>query len=356
MRYATDIQLEQLIVHILDPWRTDGLLLSERTLPLDSDRHLVDYFTAHIQNSLQDPAARAARFAAVDDVEASGACKAMLEGGLELVQGSRWLAERLYTILANDRRVAPGDLAVGFYRAGNRPHVPRYLALLKIDPSAVFRHTAERDAQGRLYVGFRIETDVLPTARERLQKCAFVQPLDPRPDYDLMLLDRQLRPPGPLPVARFFIEQFLGAQLALDPRQRTDRLYRGLVSAHNRLRAELRPQEDEALRQAIEGAVTSATINLDAWLAALPLPEACKAQIEQVVAQELPDREFEIDTTYAQGLTRKRRFRGDYGLRVDVSAERYDQVIRSVEWVETPDAPPHYRIVIHTEKWEEVPR
>lgn len=356
MRYATDIQLDQLIVHILDPWRPSGVVLSERALPLDGNPRLVDYFVTHIQNSLQDPAAKAARFVALDNEVASGVCKALLDDSLDLVGGSRRLAQRLYRIIAGDRRISAGDLAVCFYRAGNQPHVPRYLALLKIDPSEVFRHKTERDPQGNLYVSFEIETDVMPTAREKLQKCAFVQPLAPRPEYDMMLLDRQVRPSVPRPVARFFAEDFLGAQLALDARQRTDRLYRGLVSAHNRLRPDLRPQDDESLRQAIDSAVTSSFINIDTWLEALPLPEESKQQIEQVVSQELPDREFEIDTTYAQQLTRKRRFRGDHGLRVEVSAERYNQVIRSVERVEEPEAPPYYRIVIHTEKWEEVLR
>jgi hypothetical protein len=356
MRYATDIQLDQLIVHILDPWRPNGFVLSERTLPLESNQRLIDYFAAHVQNSLRDPAARAAHFVTLDDHVASGICKALLDGRLDLVPGSRQLAERLYSIISGDRRISAGDLAVCFYRAGNRPHVPRYLGLLKIDTSEVFRHKTERDPRGKLYVSFEIETDVMPTTREKLQKCAFVQPLDPRPEYDMMLLDRQVRPPVPVPVARFFAEEFLGAQLALDARQRTDRLYRSLVSAYNQLRPLLRPQEDETLRQAIDNAVTSAAINLDTWFEALTLSEESKSQIERVVSQELPDREFEIDTTYAEQLIRKRRFRGDYDLRVEVSAERYNEVIHLVEHVEEPGEPAYYRVVIHTERWEEILR
>lgn len=356
MRYTTDIRLDELIVHIVDPRRPDGLVLSERTLPLDGNERLIDYFVTHIQNSLQDPAARAANFVELDDQAASGVCQALLEGTLSLIEGSRRLAERLYQIIARDRRISAGDLAVGFYRAGNRPHIPRYLALLKIDPSEVFRHTTARDPQGNLYVSFEIETDVLPTTRERLQKSAFIQPLDPRPEYDMMLLDRQVRPPVPLPVARFFAEDFLGAELALDARQRTHRLYTSVVSAHNQLRPELTPQEDEALHEAVYSAITYTSINIDTWLAALPLPEEAKQIIDQIVSQELPDREFEIDRTYAQQLIRKRRFRGDHGLRVELSAERYSQVIQSVEHVSEPGEPPYYRVEIHTEKWEEVLR
>lgn len=199
MRYAADIRLDELIVHIVDPRRANGLVLSERTLPLDSNERVADYFATHIENSLRDPAARAARFVDLGDENTAGLCRALLEHNVGLVEGSRRLAQRLYEIIAGDRRIAAGDLAVGFYRAGNRPDVPRYLALLKIDPSEVFRHTTARDPDGNLYVSFEVETDVMPTTREKLQKCAFVQPLEPRPEYDMMLLDRQVRPPAGAP-------------------------------------------------------------------------------------------------------------------------------------------------------------
>lgn len=160
----------------------------------------------------------------------------------------------------------------------------------------------------------------------------------------------------PLPVARFFAEDFLGAELALDARERTERLYKSLVIAHNQLRQHLEPEENEALGQAIAGTVAAAHINFDDWLEALPLPEERKREIDDVVSPRLPDREFEIDTTVAQKLTRKRRFRGDDDLVVEVSAREFENIIRSVERIEDPGEPPYYRIVIHTEKWDEVPR
>jgi len=65
----TDIQLSQLIVHIVDPWRTNGFVLSERTLPLDNHQHLAEYFVTHIQKSVRDSSALVARFVALDNPE-----------------------------------------------------------------------------------------------------------------------------------------------------------------------------------------------------------------------------------------------------------------------------------------------
>src|SRR6267142_6382005 len=116
MRYMTDIQLSQLIVHIIDPWQTNGFVLSERTLPLENQQPLAEYFVTHIQHCLQDSATLVARFVALENEGVSGICKAMLVGGLDLVDGSRQLAERLYRTLRQDKRISVGDLAVGLYQ------------------------------------------------------------------------------------------------------------------------------------------------------------------------------------------------------------------------------------------------
>ncbi len=354
MRDATNIQLDQLIVHILDPERPDGFVLSECVIPLEGNQRLVDYFVGHIENSLKDSTTKAASFVTIDDKIVSGICKALLQDRLDLVEGSRKLAQQLYDIISKDKRINSCDLAVCFYRAENQNGVSRYLALLNIEPSEVFHHTQARDSQNRLYVNYEIETEVMPTTREKLQKCAFIQQLEPRLDYDMMLLDRQK--PGK-EVARFFIKDFMGAIPALDARQRTDKLYNGLISAHNQIRSELQPQENESLDQAIQVAINSDNINIDTFVKALPLSEKHKQQIEQVVTQKLPDREFEIDKAYAQDLIRKRTFRGDYGLKVviEASEEKYKKVIKSVDPIKEPGKPPYYRITIHTEKWDEVP-
>lgn len=353
MRDATNIQLEQLIVHILDHKRPNGFVQSECTIPLEGNKRLVDYFVGHIQNSLNNQSIKAARFDAIDNEIVSGICKDLLQNNLDLVEGSRKLAQKLYDIIAKDKRINACDLAVCFYRAETNNHVSRYLALLNIEPSEVFRHKKSHDSNGKLYVDFEIETEVMPTTGEKLQKCAFIQQLDPRSDYDMMMLDRQKQGKD---VAKFFIKDFMGATSAFDARQRTQYLCRGLFSAQSKIRPELQPHENESLDQAIQVVIKSAYFNFDTWIKALPLSEEHKIQIGQVVSQMLPDREFEIDKAYTQKLIQKRRFHGDHGLKVVIEASEdiYKQVIQSVKPINEPGTPPYFRITIHSEKWEEV--
>jgi hypothetical protein len=354
MRYVKNIELEKLIVHILDPSHANGKTLSQRTLPLEESPKLVEYFQRHIQNSLQDPATKAARFANLES-PACQLCTKILNGSQDLVLASRALADLLYQAMGSDKRISGGDLAVALYRADAGSGATQYLSLMKIDPTDAFRHMQKRDSQNRLYVTFELEPDVMPTTREKLQKCAFVQALQPRPaDYDMMLLDKQEKQVGALAVAKFFAEGFLGAELAMDDRERTDRLYRSLVSAQNLLRPQLTPVQDEQLRQAIDGAMAAQAIDLDAFIAPLALAQSQKDMIEQVVSQALPDREFAIDASYAQQLVQKRHFRGDHGMRLTVSAEHYHDMVESVEVVTEAGGPDYHRITLRSREWKEI--
>jgi hypothetical protein len=82
MRYETDIQIDKLIVHILDP-KLGWPILSWRDIPLTGNKALSDYFTAHIRNSLQDSATKAARFIYIDKQNVPGISKELLNGNID---------------------------------------------------------------------------------------------------------------------------------------------------------------------------------------------------------------------------------------------------------------------------------
>ena len=355
MRDAIKIQVQQLAVHILDPHGPRELVLSETVSPLEGNERLHNYFASHIENSLGDPATKAAQFEVIVEKTAAGVCKDILDGSLDLVAGSRQLATWLYQIMKKNKAISAGDLAACLFRAGNYPETPHFLALLKLDPADVLRHVVAQDELGRQYVKFLVQEDVLPTTRERLQKCAFVQPLDPRPDdYDLMLLDRQVRRPEERAVAKYFSEDFLACQMALDARQRTHRFYVGAISAYNALRQRLTPNQDDALRQSIDTAVGAKQMDMDVWVSGLPLPAEKRGEIDQIVSQRLPDRTFELDQGHAKKLLQQRRFRGEFDLRVSVQADKYDRVVKKVEWHQDKGKPGYFEIVLHSKTWDEV--
>ncbi len=362
MRDVTDIRLDQLIMHVVNPRVDNGLVLSERVLPLTDDERLAKYFVDHVKNGLQDSAARAARFQEREGGPAAMICKDLLDGTADLVGGSQHLASHLHEIIAHDQRISTGILVVGFYHATMNGTERRYLTILKLDPSDVYRHTIDRDVDELQFVRLELEPGVLPTTRERLQKSAFIQPLLSGSEYDMLLLDRQSRSGGQAgateraSVARFFTGRFLGAEEAFDKRSRSHALYAAAVSAQNTLREtrQLSPGDEEALAQAILAMAHAPRINVVTWLDSLPLQPTQRAVVARMVDDRVPDREFEIDTVYLTQRMRKRRFVGDNNLRVEASSSMFDDIVTVTR--EQRNGRNVHIVTIVTEKWDELPR
>ena len=350
MRDAANITIDELIIHILEP-QGQGLVLSTIPVPIQKNEALLEYFSSHILTSLKDAGIKAAKFRNINPDQASGVCREMLRGETTLLDGSRRLAQELYDILERDRRITPGDMAVCFFKAQNYPYT-RFLAIMKVDPSHIFRHTIQQDKRGNTYVSFETMTQAF--TNEKLQKCVFIQPLEPRhPEFDMLLLDRQRRVQEDISIARFFSETFLDAQEVFDSRKLTDMVYKGMVNAENKLRGRLSEEENNDLEEKIMQAVTSRRLNLDNWLDGLSVNDEVKEEINRSVSARLPSREFSIDRSFSQQLVSKIKFRGDHGMRLEVPAENYFTLVVSEERItDDPERPPYYRIVIETEDWK----
>jgi hypothetical protein len=93
MRFSRGVNIDDLIVHIVDVRGSGSVVLSERSLPLTGNDRIKDYFVAHIENSLADPAAKAASF--IDPAHnVASLCAQLLNGTCDFVGASQnlWTA------------------------------------------------------------------------------------------------------------------------------------------------------------------------------------------------------------------------------------------------------------------------
>jgi hypothetical protein len=363
MRYPKSVTLEAVILHSLDA-REDGTGYRPSTalLPFHSDRDLTNYLSTHIRQSLNYSAAKAAKFTCKDNREAFEICEAMHGNRTTLLDGSRSLAEKLYGIMVKDGRIAPGVLAFCFYQDTDDVTEERYLALLKIDLGKVFRTKTLRDADGNEIISLEVDQDALTTTRERLHKSAFIRPLNPRAiDYDMILLDRQARASrdeeGELvpTIAKFFIENFLGAEEALGPTERTRKFHKAVMAAMNTLRQQRRIDvaQEGMLVSAMEVALHSATVNIESWAESLQLPKESKDILWDIVVREQPDMEFSPDEKYVRRALKKARYIGSAGLSVSVNAAQAGEVIVD-EKQEEDGLQKYYIITLHTKRWDKI--
>lgn len=350
MRDLTDIHVERVVVHIVDHHKWKEPVLSQAELALDKEPRLQNYFDAQVNNVLHDSATSSAVFAAKGRSAVADLCYAILLDPKHLIASSQQLAGHLFNAMGTSQRIAPGSLAVALFTASNYRN-KLFLGLIKIDPSEVLVQKIEKDARGRRVVNFDVRGDAMPTAREKLQKAALILPKRRGAEYDMLLLDRQVAKVA----ADFFAKAFLNVTPVLDARALTERFYIGVQSAYNELtqppqegQPRLTVEQADVFRQQIDSALQTQSLEIDDWVSNLNLPAETKPLIAKHIATQIPaDRQFGIDTAYAEEkLTKKYRFRGDYGVLIEVEAAHHDDVIKAKEELPQPDGKLITRLVL----------
>jgi hypothetical protein len=145
-----------------------------------------------------------------------------------------------------------------------------------------------------------------------------VRAVDEDAEYEMLVVDRQR---GHETVSRFWMGDFLGAEVALDAIEHTKRLYRGLRAARNEVEQDLDASSLAALDQVIAGAIVQASVNVDTLIAGLPVPQTLRTRIDATLSADLPDREFDLDPSTSSQFLRRRTFRADHDIRVSVLDE-----------------------------------
>ena len=339
MRNYDQITVQRGAVHVVNP-RQAHLGLTEAELDLG---HGVDEFLAgHVSRGLVDPKATAAQFVDGAHDGAAHACQAILDERTGFVTHTAALATQLYNASEQDDRVSDGTVAVLACTSSQE----RFVAIVKLDPSNGYRAVEDTDSEGKARVRLVVEPDILPSVRERVQKCAFVRATK-GDDMHMLLVDRQRR--GDV-VSRFFIEDFLGAEPVFDSTARTKALYRALTNGRNDVSVELTVPELARLDQYIEGQVVGERVAIDELVEGLPLDSGKRERIRTRLDSELADREFDLDPDTARSFVRQRRFAGDNNLRLTVPADFYDDMIVA----EPPNqGDGRWTITIRTHEWRQ---
>jgi hypothetical protein len=319
MRDGTDVRVERGIVHIVDHIR-GGSVFSEIDLDLTANEALRDYFSSQVANALTDDKTRPAKFLPEGSQAARDECVRLLSEPDSFITASRELARLLLMAMGTDQRIAPGSLAVCLYKASGT----QFLALIKLDPGKALVQKVD-EVEGKRLVSFDVQTDVMPTANERLHKAALIAPPG-NAKYDLLLLDRQ-----GAETAAFFAKTFLNTVRAFDAKSTVEALYLGIQNA--RSIAGLTAEESFAVQDWVGSELRNEVVTVSGLVRRAPIAKEKKKVFREEIEKLLPgEEELELDTSYAEEkLLRKTRLRGDYGVLFEVLTRHFDDVVKKQE-------------------------
>ncbi|MCI0337404.1 MAG: nucleoid-associated protein [Acidobacteria bacterium] len=330
MRDAKEINVQRAIIHVVDT-KQKQIKLSDAELSIKEEPRFREYINGRVESALRDSATCSAKFIDSHSHLTAKHCYQILQKKSLFAQASRELAQLLFAAMNTHHKISPGSLIVCLCSASN--YTNAFLALVKVDYSDMLKLKEEKDSSGNQIIRLEISKDVLPSERERLQKAAIVHSRQPDAPYDLLLLDRQTEKVA----ANFFARGFLYAEPTLDARARTVRFYKGYMKGLKQLThpskdgepALIKPEEAVVLRQQMQVALNSKRISVPELLDNLILPDEAIQILNEEISRQLPiEQEFEIDPEKAEELVKVARFSGQYGVRFEVEANHWDEVVK----------------------------
>jgi 37-kD nucleoid-associated bacterial protein len=348
MRDPQGITIKRLVVHILNNQKDPPtMVVSDEECGILPGVN--SYFASHIQNSLADEKAKIAKFTRRNGA-VRGLCHQVFQDGDCFLANSRLLAEQLFAPMRQTRAISPGDMVVCLYVAQNLNS--NFIGIFKMDLSEAFTHDV-RKQDGKVRIQITPQENVLPSTKQRLQKCAFIRPASN--DYDMVILDNQIshltESSG---VANFFCRTFLECELWQTDREKT-RLFRRLttkwVDSHY---DQLGAQQADVMTTGARQAIRSDSVNVREFARTLIPDPHLRADYERYMEDNnLHDVEFTPDQRYAEQVTQKKKYRGDGGIIVSGDADQFDELVHVDT---TPDAQNRITVTIKTTRWTEQSR
>jgi hypothetical protein len=340
-----EVRLKRLVVHILDN-QSDPAEPTLSDAECDINEEINAFFASHIRKALEDENAKIAKFSR-EEGAVRVACRQIFERQNRFVRNSKQFAEALFVPMRQTRAISAGDMVVCLYGAQN--YDGPFIGIFKMDLSSAFAHSVQR-RNGEVRVNIRPQGNVLPSPKQRLQKCVFIRP--PTDDYDMVILDNQITHLHDVGgVANFFCRTFLECELWQSNRDKT-KLFRTLTSRWVKEQYEQLDQgQVDLISNAARSAILGDAINVREFANVTIQNQDLRTQYLQFLQENrLEDLEFQPDHDYAQRATRKKKYKADGGVVVSGDADEFDDIVTVNE---ERDAQNRITVTIKTTTWTE---
>ncbi|MDP4182008.1 MAG: nucleoid-associated protein [Bacillota bacterium] len=324
------INVKKAVIHVLNKEANEPLL---NGYELEITEDLSIFLEKHITKSISDDEARKGRFKEGMNIIQTTSSRMIHEEDYFL-EGSKDIARQLFKAMKTNSSISSTDLIVCTY--DNEDEV--YVAILKMDYTTSYIHEIEMD-QDDFKISIKKQEISLPGPGQKIQKCAFVRDNYSREDFDLIILDNQINNKNDEePIAQFFLNTFLSAELMMDSRTYT-KLFK--KETENWIREKAKEGDDhvEDIRELVintirqEDEIDLTTFSQNAFGAKQYLHEDFKAAMQE---KGLDVEKFEVDKEWVEKKLCKVKLKIDNGIEVVVDYDIFNDKER-FEILKNPD-------------------
>jgi len=310
------IEIKKAVIHVLDKG-ADEPLLNEFELEINEDIQL--FLEKHIIKSMNDDDARKGRFKDGLNIVKEVSYRILSDNDYFL-EGSKEIARQLFKAIKTNSSISSTDLIVCLYEDEGVPAV----AILKMDYTVSFIHDIEM-VENKFKINIRKQDISLPGVNQRIQKCAFVMSPMLNNDYELVILDNQISKGAEEPVALFFLNTFLGAELVLDSKactkilkKETEKWVRDKIKEGEPFAEEVRELVNTAIHEEDE-------IDIEAFSNRIfgKKEELRDEFVNNLREKGLTHEKFEVDREWVEKRLRKIRLKTDDNIEIMIDYDLF---------------------------------
>ncbi|WP_238918263.1 nucleoid-associated protein [Clostridium sp. YIM B02555] len=316
MEYINEININQAIIHILDSNGEDPIL-NEYSLELSEDIYAFLY--KHLEKCFKDEELKYGKFNLERNIVKEVVQDYLNGVDNDLINLSKELARQLFIIMKANVNIPSGDLIIVSLTTDQGPMI----GILKMDYVKNFTHEIQFIDQ-KIGIGIVPQSAGLPGSGQKIQKAAFIKPINEEDRYNLMILDKQKSSKEDEYGANYFINTFLGASIVTNERDMTRTFVK---AAENWTRKNITEDAGKAeeIRTAIKAKLKEEdTINIDELSAEIfnEHPQI-KEDFSSYIKQQGLNEEVAVDKTWVEKKMKRVRLNIDKRIDLYINEDTY---------------------------------
>lgn len=316
MEYINEININQAIIHILDSNGEDPIL-NEYSLELSED--IYTFLYKHLEKCFKDEELKYGKFNLERNIVKEVVQDYLNGVDNDLINLSKELARQLFIIMKANVNIPSGDLIIVSLTTDQGPMI----GILKMDYVKNFTHEIQFIDQ-KIGIGIVPQSAGLPGSGQKIQKAAFIKPINEEDRYNLMILDKQKSSKEDEYGANYFINTFLGASIVTNERDMTRTFVK---AAENWTRKNITEDAGKAeeIRTAIKAKLKEEdTINIDELSAEIfnEHPQI-KEDFSSYIKQQGLNEEVAVDKTWVEKKMKRVRLNIDKRIDLYINEDTY---------------------------------
>lgn len=319
MEYINGINIQEAVIHILDS-NGEGPVLNEYKLELNEDIYM--YLYKHIEKCLNDEELKSAKFNEERNI-IKELVQDYLAGQEDLINISKEIAKRLFIIMKNSINISSCDLIIVSLITNQGP----MLGILKLDYKKSFIHQIDF-IENKIGVDLVANTTGLPASNQKIEKAAFIKPINENNKFDLFVLDKKNKKNYEDEYgANYWENNFLGYIQVANQRDETRNFinlserwirqtYSDDASEAEKVRREIRKQLEE-----------KDTININEFAKNVIKEDGLSYDFKMFMAGWV-DEEIQVDKVYAEKKISKLKLKIYSDIEIILSKDAYEDISR----------------------------